>query len=418
MSTSKSREIPAKGLAELQRTDLVIVGAGIVGLATAWRISQRFPSLQIHLLEKESRIAADQSSHNSGVLHTGIYYRPGSLRAENCRLGKKAMEEFCVQHEIPFQICGKVIVAQNGVEQDRLQKIYERGQANGVECSLIDRRRLQELEPHASGVAAIHVPQAGIIHFPMVCQKLAELLTAGGHQIHLNTTLVSVEPGPRHIRLQTSQGPIHTNRLITCGGLWSDRLIRMSGKTPQAPIVPFRGEFYHLAPEAHYLCRSLIYPVPDPAYPFLGVHFTRTIKGGVECGPNAVLALARDGYSRLSFHPGDAFETLSYEGFRKMALKNWRTGLGELWRSWSKQAFVKALQRLVPEIRSDHLLPAPSGVRAQAVNPDGTLVDDFVIQKSDNMVHVGNAPSPAATASLNIGRLIADQLDLSPAHPH
>lgn len=394
----------------MKTCDVAVVGGGIVGLATAWQLSRRYPRTSILVLERESHVAAHQSGHNSGVLHTGIYYRPGSLRALNCRLGKQAMEQFCREQDIPFALCGKVIVAVDENERERLHKILERGQANGVNCCLIDRARLHELEPHAAGIAAIHVPEAGIVDYVQVCQKLAELLRAAGHEIWLNCTVQAIRPENSQVIVSTSQKEIAARYLVTCGGLWADRLIRMSGVEPLAPIVPFRGEFYELKPEAHHFVRGLIYPVPDPAFPFLGVHFTRTIHGGVECGPNAVLAFARAGYHKTDVNLRDLMAALSYPGFQKMALRNWRTGLGEMWRSWNKGAFVKALQRLVPEIRSEHLVTAPAGVRAQALGRDGTLVDDFVIQRSGRMVHVGNAPSPAATASLNIGRLIVDQL--------
>lgn len=394
----------------MRTCDIAIAGAGIVGLATAWSISRRQPGTRLLIVEKEALLAAHQSSHNSGVLHSGIYYKPGSLRAVNCRRGKLLMEEFCRTYDIPFERCGKVIVAVNEQERGRLQQIYERGQANGVDCEMIDAAQLKELEPHAAGIAAIHVPEAGIVDYPQVCRKLAELLQSQGHEILLNTEITAIHPRDDRVRLQTSQGEIAAGQLVTCGGLWADRLIRMAGEQPLAPIVPFRGEYYSLKPEAHYLCRNLIYPVPDPAYPFLGVHFTRTIHGEVECGPNAVLAFARAGYTKFDINPRDLLDTLTYSGFQKMAWRNWKTGLGEMWRSWNKSAFVAALQRLVPEIRAEHLVVAPAGVRAQALGRDGKLVDDFVIQKSGRMVHVGNAPSPAATASLSIGERIADEL--------
>lgn len=400
----------------MKTCEIAIVGAGIVGLATAWALARRRPGARLLILEKESRIAAHQSSHNSGVLHTGIYYTPGSLRAVNCRQGKLMMEEFCRNYSIPYERCGKVIVAVDEQERRRLQNIYERGQANGIECELINAARLKELEPHAAGIAAIHVPEAGIVDYPRVCQQLAEMLQARGHEILLNAGVSAIHSHSDRIELVTAQGEVEAGQLVTCGGLWADRLVRLAGEDPIAPIVPFRGEYYDLKPEAHHLCRNLIYPVPDPAYPFLGVHFTRTIHGGVECGPNAVLAFARAGYHRLDLNPRDLLETLTYSGFRKMAWHNWSTGLGEMWRSWNKRAFVIALQRLIPEIRSEHLVPAPAGVRAQALGRDGKLVDDFVIQKFDRMVHVGNAPSPAATASLSIGERIADELPLLPTN--
>lgn len=394
----------------MKACDVAIVGGGIVGLAAAWQLMRRAPGLSIIQLEKENRVAAHQSSHNSGVLHSGIYYKPGSLRATNCRAGKQAMEEFCREYSIPFEICGKVIVAVNEVERSRLKNIYERGQANGVNCRIISREELLELEPHAAGIEAIHVPEAGIVDYPRVCQKLAELIRAAGHEIQLGCEVTDIRPAAEVVTLVTAKEEIRAKYVITCGGLWSDRLIRMSGIQPQARIVPFRGEFFELRPEVQHLVRGLIYPVPDPAFPFLGVHFTKSIHGGVECGPNAVLAFARAGYRKTDVNLRDLAGSLTYSGFQKMAWKNWRTGLGEMWRSWSKGAFTAALQRLVPEIRSEHLVSAPAGVRAQALGRDGSLVDDFVIQRTGRIVHVGNAPSPAATASLNIGKLIVDQL--------
>lgn len=394
----------------MKACDVAIVGGGIVGLAAAWQLMRRAPGLSIIQLEKENRVAAHQSSHNSGVLHSGIYYKPGSLRATNCRAGKQAMEEFCREYSIPFEICGKVIVAVNEVERSRLKNIYERGQANGVNCRIITREELLELEPHAAGIEAIHVPEAGIVDYPRVCQKLAELIRAAGHEIQLGCEVTDIRPAAEVVTLVTAKEEIRAKYVITCGGLWSDRLIRMSGIQPQARIVPFRGEFFELRPEVQHLVRGLIYPVPDPAFPFLGVHFTKSIHGGVECGPNAVLAFARAGYRKTDVNLRDLAGSLTYSGFQKMAWKNWRTGLGEMWRSWSKGAFTAALQRLVPEIRSEHLVSAPAGVRAQALGRDGSLVDDFVIQRTGRIVHVGNAPSPAATASLNIGKLIVDQL--------
>ncbi|WP_437225747.1 L-2-hydroxyglutarate oxidase [Planctomicrobium sp. SH661] len=394
----------------MKSCDIAIVGGGIVGLATAWQLAGRFPQARLLILEKESHVAAHQSGHNSGVLHSGIYYRPGSLKALNCRQGKLAMEAFCREHGVSFSICGKVIVAVDESELPQLQTIFERGRANGVACELISAERLHELEPYAAGIAAIHVPEAGIVDYRQVCEKLAELLRSSGHEIQLDTEVRGIHQESSDVVVITSRDEIRARTLITCGGLWEDRLIKLSGEQPKAQVVPFRGEFYQLKPEAEHLCRALIYPVPDPRFPFLGVHFTRMIDGSVECGPNAVLALARNGYRKGDVNLRDLLGTLGYPGFRKMAAKHWRMGLDEMWRSWNKTAFVTALQRLVPAIRSEHLVAAPAGVRAQALGKDGALVDDFVIQRSGRLIHVGNAPSPAATASLNIGSLIADQV--------
>jgi len=391
-------------------TDIAIVGGGIVGLASAYQITQRFPQLRVVLLEKESRVGAHQSSHNSGVLHTGIYYRPGSLRARNCREGKLAMQAFCDQEGIPYRICGKVIVAVSEGELPQLQAIYERGQANGVRCEVIPRERLAEIEPHTAGIQAIHVPEAGIVDYPAVCRRLEEKIVAAGGTILLGARVRKVTERDARIHIESDQGEVDARYLLTCAGLQADRVTRLTGRNPEAPIVPFRGEYFQLVPEAESLCQGLIYPVPDPGFPFLGVHFTRMIHGGVDCGPNAVLALAREGYRWTDINLRDLWDALSHPGFRKLARKHWRTGLGEMWRSWSKAAFVKALQRLVPAIRREHLVTAPAGVRAQALRYDGTLVDDFLIQDSGRVINVGNAPSPAATSSLNIGRLIVDKL--------
>lgn len=390
--------------------DVAIVGGGIVGLATAWQILQRSERRRVLVLEKELQVGMHQSGHNSGVLHSGIYYKPGSLKALNCRTGKQAMEAFCAAHGIAYEICGKVIVAVDEQELPHLARIYERGQANGVRCERIGPQQLQELEPHAAGVAAIHVPDAGIVNFREVCQKLAELITAAGGQVLCGAKVEAIERGSDHVRLQTPRGEFGTRFLVTCGGLYADHLMRLAGIEPQARIVPFRGEYYELVPAAQHLCRNLIYPVPDPAFPFLGVHFTRMIEGGVECGPNAVLAFAREGYRKTDVRLGELWQTLTYAGFRRLAGKYWRTGACEMWRSWNKRAFVRALARLVPEIRPEHLVPGRSGVRAMAVDPQGQMIDDFLIQPAERMVHVLSAPSPAATSALNIGRLIVDQL--------
>lgn len=394
----------------MRQRRVAIVGGGIIGLATAYRLLQRFPDTQVTILEKEDRLAAHQTGHNSGVLHSGIYYRPGSLRAVNCRDGKFAMREFCEREGISIDVCGKVIVAVDESERPRLENIFERGQANGVKCERIDAERLAEREPHASGVRAIHVPEAGILDYRQVCERLAAIIAAQGGTVLLNARVTGVDVRADEVVVRSSAGEIVADWLITCAGLQADRVTRLTGQSLGAKIVPFRGEYFELKPEAGHLCRHLIYPVPDPSFPFLGVHFTRMIHGGVECGPNAVLAFAREGYAKTTVNLPDLAETLSYSGFLRLASKYWRTGAAELWRSFSKRAFVRALQRLVPEIRADHLETAPAGVRAMALGPDGELLDDFVIQESERVINVGNAPSPAATASLNIGRLIVDKL--------
>ncbi len=390
--------------------DVIVLGGGIVGLATAWRLRERYPDFSITLVDKEASLAFHQTGRNSGVLHSGIYYKPGSLRATNCREGKKAMEAFCAEHGIAYELCGKVIVAVDESELANLDRIYERGQANGVTCEMIGEERLKEIEPHVAGIKAIHVPEAGIVDYVGVCRKLGELLCNSGAEIHLNTRVTGIRNSGDRTVVTTTGGDFESRFVVNCTGLHCDRVTKLSGQKPEAKIVPFRGEYFDLTPEAQHLCRTLIYPVPDPKFPFLGVHFTRMVLGGVECGPNAVLAFAREGYTKRVINLRDLAESLTYSGFLRMASKHWRTGCMEMWRSFSKRAFVRALQRLIPEIRSEHLHHAPSGVRAQALGRDGKLLDDFLIQETDRIINVGNAPSPAATAALNIGGLIVERL--------
>ena len=392
------------------QTDVAIIGGGIVGLATAYRLQERYPAAKVTILEKEGTLAFHQTGRNSGVLHSGIYYRPGSLRATNCREGKQAMIEFCQREGVAYDICGKVIVAVDDSELGNLQSIYERGQANGVTCEIIGVERLRELEPHSAGVKAIHVPEAGIVDYPAVCEKLANRIREKGGTIQFNARVTGMRRSNGRMVVLNSAEDVEARCVITCAGLHCDRVAKLSGSKPNAKVVPFRGEYYELNPDVQHLCKNLIYPVPDPKFPFLGVHFTRLIHGGIECGPNAVLAFAREGYTKLDINLVDLFESLTYPGFLRMAATHWKTGCGEMWRSFSKAAFVRALQRLMPDIRAEHLHPAPAGVRAQALGLDGKLVDDFVIQENDLVVNVLNAPSPAATAALNVGRLIVDKL--------
>ncbi|GIS60261.1 MAG: hydroxyglutarate oxidase [Planctomycetaceae bacterium] len=394
----------------MTHVDLVIAGGGIVGLATAYRFLERYPDRRVVVLEKEHDVAEHQTGHNSGVLHSGIYYKPGSLKAQNCRAGKLAMETFCKEYGIAFERCGKVIVAVDETEFPALERIYDRGQASGVQCEMIGAERLGELEPHAAGLRAIHVPEAGIVDYREVCRKLAELISQRGAEIRFGHQVCAIRQSDRDVVVETTGGEVAGDLLVNCTGLHCDRVTRMGGVRPEAKIVPFRGEYYELTSEATHLCRNLIYPTPDPKFPFLGVHFTRMIHGGVECGPNAVLAFAREGYRKRDINLRDLCESLTYMGFLRMASRHWRTGMGEMWRSFSKQAFVKALSRLLPAIRAEHLVAAPAGVRAQALSPDGTLVDDFLVQPNARIVNVGNAPSPAATASLNVGSLVVDRL--------
>lgn len=393
-------------------TDIIIVGGGIVGLATARALCQRYPHKRITVLEKEPKLAFHQTGRNSGVLHSGIYYKPNSLKAINCRTGKQLMEEFCREQGIEYSLVGKVIVATDEKELPAMHNLYERGRANGVACELIGRERLLELEPHVlNGIEAIHVPEAGIVDYVQVCERLAEILRDAGHDIVTGARVTEIVERSGEITVGTTAGEFTAAHLINCAGLHSDRVTQMSAGEAPARIIPFRGEYYELKPEAWHLCKALIYPVPDPGFPFLGVHFTRMISGGVECGPNAVLAFAREGYHLTDVNARELWETLSYPGFRKLAGRYWKTGLGEMWRSASKSAFVKALQRLIPEIRAGHLEEAPAGIRAQALAPNGALLDDFAFHETARIVNVINAPSPAATSALSIAESVVDKIE-------
>jgi (S)-2-hydroxyglutarate dehydrogenase len=394
----------------MMQADVAVVGGGIVGLAIAYQITQQFPGRRVVLLEKEATLAAHQTGHNSGVLHSGIYYKPGSLRAINCRAGKQAMEAFCAAEGIPFEICGKVIVALDDSELPALDRLMERGQANGVQCTMIDAGRLRELEPHAAGVKAIHVAETGIVDYRKVCERLAERVREREGQVLTGARVRGMTQQPNGVVVHSAAGDVTARCVVTCAGLHCDRVTAMSGQKLDAKIVPFRGEYYALKPAAHHLCRNLIYPVADPKFPFLGVPFTRMIRGGVECGPNAVLAFAREGYRKTDINIADLAETLTYPGFLRMAFRHWRMGMGELWRSYSKRAFVRALQRLLPAIRAEDLEAIPAGVRAQLVARDGSMVDDIVIRENERVLNIGNTPSPAATASLNISKLIVERL--------
>lgn len=390
--------------------DLAVVGGGIVGLATAVRMLARDDSVRLVVLEAEADIGLHQSGHNSGVLHSGVYYRPGSLKAATCRSGKAMMEAFCAEHGVPTDICGKVVVATSAKELEALDRIEGRAFANGVECERIDSDRLRALEPAVAGIAALHVPETGIVDYRQVCLAMRKVIEQARGRVITRARVDRIQVANEELRLGFGHGEIRAARMVNCAGLHSDRVLRLAGGSPSARIIPFRGEYYDLVPSSHSLCRNLIYPVPDPAFPFLGVHFTRMIGGGVECGPNAVLALAREGYRWRDLSPRDLAETLAFGGFRKLARRHWRMGWGEIWRSASKAAFVAALQRLIPSIRASDLQPGRSGVRAQAVSSAGDLIDDFVIDRTPHAIHVLNAPSPAATASLAIGQHVVEQL--------
>jgi (S)-2-hydroxyglutarate dehydrogenase len=394
----------------MQGFDCVVIGGGIVGLSVAWAILQRSPDARVALLEKEDSWAHHQTGRNSGVIHSGIYYKPGSLKAKLCRAGSRRLVEFCKMHDIRYEVCGKVIVATSESDLPSLQNLYERGVANGLTVKKLRADEVKEVEPHVRCIAGLHVPVTGIVDFVGVCRKLAELIESQGGELRLGTKVHGIQAKGTETVLETSKGAVSTRAVINCGGLHSDRLAILAGTKPNARIVPFRGEYYELKAGSRFLVRNLIYPVPDPQFPFLGVHFTRMIDGGVHAGPNAVLSLKREGYSRTSFDLRDFLDTMTYAGFWRLAAKHARSGLEEIYRSFSKKAFVRSLQKLIPEISEQDLVPGAAGVRAQALRPDGGLVDDFLIVNSASGMHVCNAPSPAATASLEIGRLIADQI--------
>ena len=388
---------------------VAIIGGGIVGLATGLEFTRRFPGISLAIIEKEPGLARHQTSHNSGVIHSGIYYKPGSLKARLCVEGSDALVHFCQEHGVPYDICGKIIVATAKEEIPRLEELFLRGQGNGLKgLRKLHGDEIREIEPHAAGIQGIQVPGTGIVDYAKVSEKYAELITSLGGMIYLSHEVVGLKRSGTITVIETTQGPIEANFVINCAGLHSDRMSRLANSRLDLTIVPFRGEYYDIVPEKHHYIHGLIYPVPDPRFPFLGVHFTRRIGGGVEAGPNAVLALKREGYSKTSFRAGDIFEYATFPGFWKMAAKHWRMSLGEYHRSWSKAAFVRALQRLMPELSSDDLAPGGSGVRAQALDINGKLIDDFHIVHSEGIVHVCNVPSPAATASLAIGKYIVD----------
>jgi L-2-hydroxyglutarate oxidase len=390
----------------------VVVGGGILGLATAHRIMHDRPDATVTVLEKEDRWAAHQTGHNSGVIHAGVYYPPGSLKAQFCGAGRQSMVAFCRTHDIPVEICGKLVVASSTEEVPRLEALHERSRANGLNVRLLTPEEAREYEPHLSCVAAMHVPETGIVDYGAVCGTLVRLLTEAGADLRLGTRVTGIDAdtfvGGSVVR--TDHGAFHADVVVNCAGLHADRIARLAGVDAPAQIVPFRGEYYELRPERRDLVRGLIYPVPDPRFPFLGVHLTRMIDGSVHAGPNAVLAMSREGYSWGAIRPRDVIEEATYPGLWRLGRRHYRYGAQEVLRSLSKALFVRSLARLVPEITADDVVPAGAGVRAQAVRSDGTLVDDFLVQRGDGQVHVLNAPSPAATSALEIARHVSGLL--------
>ena len=392
--------------------DVIIIGGGIVGLATALKIKQQRPDLSVVVLEKENRVAAHQTGHNSGVIHSGLYYKPGSLKATNCIRGYDMLVEFCQQEGVPFDLCGKIVVATKPDELPQLETLYQRGLQNGLtKIAKVSVAEMREIEPHVSGVAGIRVPYTGIVDYTAVSEKYAEKFRALGGAIHLNERVEQLTPGNSLTVVVTNKATYEAKLVVNCAGLYSDKIAQMTQREPiDLQIIPFRGEYFKLKPHRQHLVKHLIYPVPDPNFPFLGVHYTRMIGGGVEAGPNAVLAFRREGYHKTDINARELFETLTWPGFQKVAAKYWQTGLGEMYRSFSKSAFTKALQQLIPEIGEDDLENGGSGVRAQACDRTGGLLDDFSIIETNRAINICNAPSPAATSSLSIGQTVSEKV--------
>jgi L-2-hydroxyglutarate oxidase len=390
--------------------DFAIIGGGIVGLSTGMAIGKRYPDARILVLEKEQQWAFHQTGHNSGVIHSGIYYKPGSFKARFCRAGCQSMVEFCQIHNIPYEVCGKVIVATEEKELPLLENLYQRGLQNGIQVTRMTTTEVQEIEPQVSCLAGVRVFSTGIVNYKQVCAKYVELMWLQGSDLRLSARVLKVVDTPSGKILETTQGTFATRFVVNCAGLHSDRVAKMNGVAPQAKIVPFRGEYYELIPEKRHLVNTLIYPVPNPAFPFLGVHFTKMIDGSVHAGPNAVLSLKREGYHKTDFDFKDFTEVMAFPGFWKLAAKHADEGIQEIIRSFSKLAFVRSLQRLIPAVQINDVVPTHAGVRAQALMNNGNLVDDFLIVNGQNSIHVCNAPSPAATSSLEIGKAVADQV--------
>lgn len=389
--------------------DIVIVGGGIVGLATALNVLEKSPNKKVLVLEKESEVAKHQTGNNSGVIHSGLYYKPGSLKAKNCIQGYHLLLEFCKVNEVPFELCGKIVVATEEKEIPLLKNLFDRGAQNGLHgFKMLNASELKEYEPHVNGVAGFFVPQTGIVDYKVVAEKYAELIRKKGGNIHLNEKVIDIKLESQSVTVVTEKTTYESKQLVNCAGLYSDKIARLTVPEIDVKIIPFRGEYYKLKKDKEYLVKNLIYPVPDPNFPFLGVHFTRMMKGGVEAGPNAVLAFKREGYKRSDLNFSELAETLAWPGFQKVAKKYWRTGMGEMYRSFSKAAFTKALQKLMPEVQENDLVDGGAGVRAQACDRTGGLVDDFMIVEKSQVINVCNAPSPAATSSLAIGQTVAE----------
>lgn len=389
--------------------DVIVIGGGIVGLATAMQLTVKRPGIKLLLLEKETELSQHQTGNNSGVIHSGIYYKPGSLKATNCRKGYDMLLDFCNMENIKYELCGKVIVATDEHQLQSLDTLYERGNLNGLKgIKMISKEELHEIEPHVHGIKGISVPETGIIDYTEVSLKYAEKIQQAGGIIQTNERVLLIKPSKNHVTVETNKGIYETKLLVNCAGLYSDKVAKMTGQDIDIKIIPFRGEYFKLKKESHHLVKNLIYPVPDPAFPFLGVHFTRMINGGIEAGPNAVLAFAREGYKKFQISLPELTETLMWPGFQKVAAKYWSTGFGEMYRSFSKSAFTKALQKLIPEIQKSDLEEGGAGIRAQACDRNGGLIDDFLIYENEHSVNVCNAPSPAATSSLAIGDTVSD----------
>lgn len=396
--------------------DCIIVGGGIVGLATAYSLVKREPGLRVLVLEKEPMLAAHQTGRNSGVIHSGVYYKPGSYKARFARAGSRSMVDFCREHNIAHEVCGKVIVATCEAELPLLDKLFKRGLENQLPVTMLTAAQVAEVEPHVRCLAGIRVPSTGIVDYKQVCNQLAALVSQGGGEVRTGIRVNGIQASSSVQIVSTTAGDLEAGFIINCAGLHSDRIARLAGLNPDAKIVPFRGEYYELVPSRRHLVKTLIYPVPNPDFPFLGVHFTKMIDGSVHAGPNAVLAFKREGYHKSDFSLRDSWETLTYGGFWKLARKNLGEGLMEMRRSFSKQLFVESLQRLIPEVGLADVVPTHAGVRAQALLPDGGMVDDFLFVEEPQAIHVCNAPSPAATASLEIGQAITAKLPRLKSH--